>query len=121
MKILPGRINDTGYQHIKDFKEFDDRYTAPIHGFKNAEDYWEKCSSKPYIPDIPIPTLVVNAKNDPFLPDACFPVAEAAGNPFVTLLMPQSGGHVGFLRFNRRKLYWSEEQAVRFLNNDWQL
>ena len=121
MKILPGRINDTGYRHIKDFKGFDDRYTAPIHGFKNAEDYWEKCSSKPYIPDIPIPTLVVNAKNDPFLPDACFPVAEAAGNPFVTLLMPQSGGHVGFLRFNRRKLYWSEEQAVRFLNDDWQL
>ena len=118
MKRLPGEIDDAGYHRIKDFKGFDDRYTAPIHGFKNAEDYWEKCSSKPFIPDIPVPTLIVNAQNDPFLPPECFPLEEAGRNPRVRLLTPQSGGHVGFIKFNRHRLYWSEEQAVRFLNND---
>lgn len=116
MKIMPGLIDDNGYKDIKDFKAFDDRYTAPIHGFKNAFDYWEKCSSKPFIPDIKVSTLIVNAMNDPFLPRACFPVKEAANNREVTLLMPESGGHVGFVSFNREKLYWSEKQALAFLN-----
>ncbi|MCF6247610.1 MAG: alpha/beta fold hydrolase [Desulfobacula sp.] len=117
MKVLPGQIDDKDYEKIKDFKDFDDRYTAPIHGFKNAEDYWEKCSSKPYIPKIKIPTLIINAKNDPFLPDACFPIKEARSNPMVTLCMPESGGHVGFICFNKQNLYWSEARAVEFLRN----
>jgi len=116
MKTMPGQIDDKGYDKIKDFQAFDDRYTAPIHGFKNARDYWEKCSCKPFIPDISIPTLIINAKNDPFLPDACHPVREAAANKNVTLGMPESGGHVGFISFNRHKVYWSEQQAVSFLN-----
>ncbi|OGR28531.1 MAG: alpha/beta hydrolase [Desulfobacterales bacterium RIFOXYA12_FULL_46_15] len=119
MKLLPGLIDDKGYEMIKDFKAFDDRYTAPIHGFKNAEDYWEKCSSKPHLPHIKIPTLIINAKNDPFLPKACFPVKEVLANKNLTLLMPESGGHVGFVSFNRQNLYWSEKQAVNFLNQDW--
>ncbi|MFA5907095.1 MAG: alpha/beta fold hydrolase [Desulfobacula sp.] len=117
MKLMPGLINDKDYETIKDFKMFDDRYTAPIHGFKNAEEYWEKCSSKPYLSQIKIPTLIVNAVNDPFLPKACFPVKEADANKNLTLLMPESGGHVGFVSFNRQNLYWSEKQAVDFLNN----
>ncbi len=116
MEILPGQINDKNYSKIKDFKGFDDRYTAPIHGFKDAEDYWEKCSSKPHIPKIKIPTLIINAKNDPFLPDACYPIKEVQKNPMVTLRMPESGGHVGFISFNKKSLYWSETQTVEFLN-----
>jgi predicted alpha/beta-fold hydrolase len=119
MAVLPGMINDRDFYKIKDFKAFDDRYTAPIHGFKNACDYWKKCSSKPYIPDITVPTLIINAMNDPFLPKACCPVREAAANRHVTLCMPESGGHVGFVSFNRQNLYWSEQQAVKFLNNSW--
>ncbi|MDA8134345.1 MAG: alpha/beta fold hydrolase [Desulfobacteraceae bacterium] len=117
MKLMPGLMDDNGYGDIKDFKAFDDRYTAPIHGFKSAEDYWEKCSSKPYLPHIRIPTLIVNAINDPFLPEACFPVQEARANQHITLLMPRTGGHVGFVAFNRQNLYWSEKQAVDFLND----
>ena len=117
MKIMPDRINDDGYEKIKDFKGFDDRYTAPIHGFKNAADYWARCSSKPVIPDITVPTQIVNALNDPFLPIECYPVKEVQSNPFVSLLTPGSGGHVGFIRFNRHNTYWSESQAVHFLNN----
>ncbi len=116
MKIMPNLIDDTGYDKIKDFKGFDDRYTAPIHGFKDAQDYWKKCSSKPYIPDIRIPTLIVNAKNDPFLPLECYPEKEARSNKHITLVTPESGGHVGFIKFNRQNIYWSEAQAVRFLN-----
>jgi hypothetical protein len=117
MKLFPGLIDDAGYEKIRDFKAFDDRYTAPIHGFENAEDYWEKCSSKPYIPGIRVPTLIVNAKNDPFLPLACFPVEEAASNSRVSLVMPDSGGHVGFVSFNRENRYWSEQQTINFLDN----
>jgi len=119
MQVMPGMIDDKGYDKIKDFKAFDDRYTAPIHGFKDAYDYWEKCSSKPFIPDIHVPTLIINALNDPFLPESCFPVKEAATNRHVTLCMPGSGGHVGFISFNKKKLYWSEKQAVKFLNNQY--
>jgi predicted alpha/beta-fold hydrolase len=114
MQIMPELIDDKGYEKIKDFKAFDDRYTAPIHGFKNAYDYWEKCSSKPYIHDIKIPTLIVNAVNDPFLPKACFPIKEAQSNKHVTLCMPDSGGHLGFVSFNEKNIYWSERQAVLF-------
>lgn len=115
IKIMPGLIDDKGFEKIKDFKVFDDRYTAPIHGFKNAHDYYEKCSSKPFIPDIRIPTLIINAMNDPFLPQECYPVKEAEINKFVTLGMPKSGGHVGFIAFNNKNLYWSEKMAVNFL------
>ncbi len=117
MKLLPGQINDNGYDRIKDFEAFDNQYTAPIHGFKNARDYWEKCSSKPYLPDITVPTLIVNAIDDPFLSKSCFPVKEVHANKFVTLSMPESGGHVGFVLFNDKNEYWSEKQAVKFLNN----
>ncbi len=115
-RLFPGQIDDKGYDRIKTFREFDDRYTAPIHGFKNAEDYWEKCSSKPYLANIRIPVLIMNALNDPFLPQACFPVKEAENNSNITLCMPESGGHVGFIAFNSRNLYWSEKKAVQFLS-----
>lgn len=116
MAVLPGALDDEGYDRIKTFREFDDRYTAPIHGFKNARDYWAKCSSLQFIPSIRVPTLIINARNDPFLPAECFPEAAAGSNPRVTLKTPASGGHVGFMHFNRENIYWSEQQAVAFLN-----
>lgn len=115
MKQFPGEIDDRGYWKINDFKGFDDRYTAPVHGFRDALDYWEKCSSRPLIPEIAVPALIVNAKNDPFLSPECYPVEEASLNKNVHLLMPRSGGHVGFIEFNRENVYWSERIAVEFL------
>ncbi len=117
MAILPGRISDEGYENIKTFRDFDNRYTAPIHGFKDAEDYWEKCSSLPAIPDINVPTLIVNAMNDPFLSKACYPIKEADQNSRIYLEMPRSGGHVGFPEFNPENLYWSEKRVVAFINH----
>ncbi len=117
MRIMPDQISDEGYNEIKTFKEFDDRYTAPLHGFRDAEDYYSRASSKPLIPQITVPTLLVNAKNDPFLAAKCYPLREAEANPQFFLEMPKSGGHVGFISFNKRKEYWFESRVVSFLNN----
>ena len=101
MRLMPGKINDYGYEQIKDFKGFDDRYTAPLHGFLDAEDYWEKSSSLQFIPHIRVPTLIVSALDDPFLSPACYPVEAAEENSTITLEIPRSGGHVGFVAFNK--------------------
>lgn len=78
------------------FREVDDLFTAPVHGFKNAEDYWAQSSSKPWLAHIRVPTLVINARNDPFMPAAALPgVDEISAS--VTLEYPPSGGHVGFV------------------------
>jgi hypothetical protein len=116
-KLFPGQIDDQDYRRIKNFKDFDDRYTAPIHGFKNAEDYWKKCSSRPFLRNISIPALLVNARNDLFLGEPCYPVKEAELNPNFFLEMPESGGHVGFVAFNQNGEYWSETRAISFIQN----
>lgn len=118
MEQLPGAINDDGYDRIRDFKGFDDQYTAPIHGFKDAEDYWEKCSSNKLLSAIQIPTLIVNASDDPFLADGCYPIEQANKSRYVHLEMPVHGGHVGFVQFNEDGSYWSENRAVEFLRQE---
>lgn len=115
IKLFPGEINDRGFFKIRTFEEFDNRYTAPLHGFKNADDYWHQCSSERYLAGIKLPTLLVNALDDPFLTPACFPFEIAEKNRFLTLEAPAHGGHVGFVAFNRENLYWSEKRAFEFL------
>jgi len=101
---------------IKDFYDFDELYTAPAHGFKNAEDYWEKCSSKPVLPAIAIPTLLINAKNDPFLGPLSYPKKEAENSKWFYLETPNYGGHVGFAsHFKMDGQLWDEKQAMLFL------
>ncbi len=112
---FPEALDDTDYDRIKTFRQFDERYTAPLHGFKSAGDYWERCSSKPWLEQINVPTLIVNALDDPFLAGGCYPVAECRENPCVTLETPRYGGHVGFVAFNPEGRYWSDERALRFL------
>jgi len=118
MRILPGEINDDGFDRIRTFHEFDNRYTAPIHGFKDANDYFAKCSSRQFIPAIRVPTLLVNARNDPFLAEQCFPYEEAAANPNFFFEAPESGGHTGFLAWNRAGEYWSETRTLAFLSDE---
>ncbi len=75
--------------------EFDDVFTAPVHGFRGALDYWTRASARPHLAAIRIPALVLNALNDPFVPAACLPRPHEVG-PHVTLWHPPHGGHVGF-------------------------
>jgi len=118
MQLMPGRITDQGYTDIRTFKDFDDRYTSPIYGFAGAEDYWAKGSSKPGIPRITIPTLLVNAADDPFLAKPCYPIDEARASASFFLEIPEHGGHVGFVAFGPGGEYWSEVRAVSFLNEE---
>ena len=106
----------TDYHKIKTFNDFDGRYTAPLHGFRDAQHYWEQCSSNRYLEAIRIPTWIVNARNDPFLAPSCFPDFSDHGNPRVNLVTPERGGHCGFVSVNRRCMYWSEKVAVGLLS-----
>jgi predicted alpha/beta-fold hydrolase len=99
---------------IKTLAEFDDCYTAPIHGFRNAIDYYTRCSSIHFVKDIRIPTLVINTLNDPFLSEGCFPEKLLENHPFVRLQILPRGGHVGFTQFNKNGLYWSEQRTLDF-------
>jgi uncharacterized protein len=99
---------------IKTLQDFDNEYTAKLHGYKDAMDYYESCSSLYFINKIDRPTLIVNALNDSFLSPRCFPEDELNNHPFVSLETPQQGGHVGFTQFNKNGLFWSEEKALQF-------
>lgn len=112
---FPQDVSIDDYHQIKNFQQFDDRYTAPIHGFDSAADYWARSSCKPVLKDIRIPALLVNALNDPFLPEACFPYEEAQQSEWLSLEVPRSGGHVGFIELNNRQAYWMERRVVEFV------
>ena len=110
----PEEIALERFSEVKHIIDFDDIFTGPIHGFENAEDYYKKCSSKFFLDGIEVPTLVVNAKNDPLLPPACLDSSLFKNNRQLTFLSPSHGGHCGFAAFNVEKRYWSEEIALRF-------
>jgi predicted alpha/beta-fold hydrolase len=92
---FPGLLDREAITAATTFREFDTLVTARLHGFIDADDYWEKVSSKPLLKSIVVPTLVINAKNDPFLPAHALP-GPADVAPAVTLEQPDAGGHVAF-------------------------
>lgn len=116
-RMFPGQLDLTDLEDMRTFKQFDDRYTAPLHGFVDAEDYWAKCGSIGFIDAISVPTLLINALDDPFLGGRCFPREEASTNPRFYLETPNRGGHVGFVTFGNAGEYWSEARAADFLGN----
>ncbi|GAA0894480.1 alpha/beta fold hydrolase [Fulvivirga kasyanovii] len=113
--VMPDVLETEKLKNIKTLKDFDDNYTAPLHGFKDALDYYSACSSINFLDDISIPTLIVNAKNDPFLSEECYPADRLKGHEHVIFEMPERGGHVGFTEFNKEGLYWSEKRALNFV------
>jgi uncharacterized protein len=114
--LQPGKLSLKHLDKLKTLTEFDEKYTAPLHGFKDAADYYKQCSSCHFIKNIRIPTLIVNAKNDPFLSLSCFPTEEVRTNQYVFLEIPAEGGHCGFYERNSNGDYWSEKRAWRFLS-----
>ncbi len=93
----PGLADVGAIAAARDLHAFDDAFTAPVHGFADARDYWQRASAGPRLRDIRVPALVLNARNDPFLPQRALPSAGDAG-PLVQLEQPRHGGHVGFAR-----------------------
>ena len=106
-----------GIHKLKTLIDFDDRYTAPLHGFMSAVDYYNRCSSLHFVESIKIPALIVNAQNDPFLSETCYPHRQLSMHACVRLEDPGFGGHVGFAQFTKNGLYWSEERALSFITN----
>jgi uncharacterized protein len=113
-KLMPTLLNIKPFKHIRALKDFDDKYTAPLHDFVDAEDYYEKSSSIYYLPQITIKTLIVNALNDSFLGDKCYPTALVAELPNIYLEIPVQGGHCGFAPADKQGFYWSERRALEF-------
>lgn len=113
--LFPDRLNIDGLDAIRTFGEFDTRFTAPIHGFRSARDYWERSGCGQFLSQIRVPSLLVNAVNDPFLSPSCFPESVAIRNDSLFLEMPKTGGHVGFVQKNESGYYWSDMRAAEFL------
>ncbi len=118
MEKFPGQIDDKDYNKIKSFKDFDDKYTAPLHGFKSAEDYWEKCSSYKLLKNIAVKTFIINAKDDPFLGGKCYPYDEVRKNPNIHLQVPKYGGHVGFVIDSIKNYTFAELMTARLIQNE---
>jgi predicted alpha/beta-fold hydrolase len=110
LERFPGLYDAARLRRVKTFREFDDLVTAPLHGFRDAEQYWQTCSSGRYLAAIRVPTLLVNARNDPFLPEPALIAAAADAAPCVEREFPASGGHVGF------RPDWLARRLMAFFN-----
>lgn len=110
--IMPGVFNLEGLDKVRTVVEFDDKYTAPVHGFSGADELYAKTSSRNLIKDIEIPLLIINAKNDPVLGPQCYPIEEAESKANIFLEMPESGGHLGFVSYARK---WLETRIAEWL------
>lgn len=91
----PGLFDRAALLRARDLYEFDDIFTAPLHGFRNVDDYWTRASAKPHLPHVGVPALLLNARNDPFVPAWSLP-GRSEVSAAVTLWQPDAGGHVGF-------------------------
>ena len=115
MKQYPDKMCASDLKKIKTLKDFDDIYTSKAHGFKDAYDYYQRNSSNQFLPNIKVPVLILNAKNDSFLSPDCFPFDIAKNSKHIFLETPLYGGHVGFHVSN--DTYYSEKRTVLFLKD----
>ena len=111
-KQFPDAISKAKIKSIKTLNDFDEVYTSRAHGFKNAQDYYEKCSSLQFLKTIKTPVLILNALDDSFLSKACFPFEDAEENSNIFLETPSRGGHVGFI--SSGGFYYNETRALEF-------
>ena len=112
-EMLAGR---DGIRAVRTLREFDERITAPLHGFADAADYWARASSLPHLEKITVPTLLLNARNDPLLAAPSFPEELARSSEHFHLEAPAHGGHVGFHDFRAGLQPWSERRVLAFIS-----
>jgi predicted alpha/beta-fold hydrolase len=113
---FPGLFTTEGLDSITTFREFDTRYTAPLHGFASVDDYWDSSSGLQYLKAITTPLLVLTARDDPFLSPTCLPEQLAADSGVVSLEAPEYGGHVGFIEsIIMNSSTWLEHRVVTFI------
>jgi predicted alpha/beta-fold hydrolase len=112
-ELLPDKIDTIYFSSIRNGMDFDEYYTAPLHGFADAADYYKQNSSRQFLDNIATPTLLINARNDPMLGENCFPYDEAQANDSFHLITPEHGGHVGF--YFGQNGFWSRTVDLCFL------
>lgn len=113
LEQFPGLFDKHTMLNARNLFEFDNVVTAPLHGYRDVQDYWHRASARLVLNDICVPTLVLNAKNDPFLPARFLPHSAAAA---VRLEYPEHGGHVGFARSPfPGKLDWLPQRILHHL------
>jgi predicted alpha/beta-fold hydrolase len=115
-RLIPGAFDTRGLRRVRTIREFDEHYTAPHGGYRDAADYYARTSSRAVIPDIRVPTLILHALDDPLIPAAPFLDPGIADNPDVLLVLTRGGGHVGFLsgRADGEDRHWAENRVVEF-------
>ncbi|AEM70183.1 alpha/beta hydrolase fold protein [Allomuricauda ruestringensis DSM 13258] len=114
-QMFPEKISEADIKKIKTLKDFDDIYTSKAHHFKDALDYYHKCSSLQFLSNIKVPSLIINAKNDSFLGPECYPIKETTNNHSLYLETPTYGGHVGF--WGKKNITYTEKRALDFFNS----
>ena len=113
---FPGKLDAGRVARVRTMWEFDECVTSPLHGFAGADDYWTRASSKPWLAGVRIPTLAINARNDPFVPAASLPLQHEV-SPDVALEQPEHGGHVGFMTGpGRGRMDWLPLRVLRFFD-----
>jgi predicted alpha/beta-fold hydrolase len=117
-RLFPERYDASRLRGVWSIRKFDDVYTAPHSGFGNVANYYARASSLQFIGRINVPTLIVHAQDDPFIPFESFQHADIEANPNVVLLAPEQGGHVGFISDDREgeDRFWAERMAVEYVN-----
>ena len=100
---------------MKYLDDITDNYIAPLHGFKDGRDYYEQCAAMPLINKIKVPTLILNAKNDPVLSESCAMLDVAKTSDYVFSEFPQQGGHCGFYEPNTDGIYWGDRRMIEFI------
>ncbi|MFD1094659.1 YheT family hydrolase [Salegentibacter chungangensis] len=109
---FPDRISKKQVSACKSLRDIDDLYTSKAHGFKNADEYYEKNSCGQFLENIKIPTLIISAKDDTFLPNSAYPIKQAGNSGYLHLEIPSCGGHVGFVLDNEE--FYHEKRAIDF-------
>jgi predicted alpha/beta-fold hydrolase len=101
---------------VSSIEQFDDRFIAPAFGFDGVDEYYRKASSRPYISRIRIPTLIIHAKDDPFVPFEPLTDPSIEANPFVLVVATEKGGHVAFVSATPvdEDRFWAENRLVDF-------
>ncbi len=112
---FPEVVNIENLKKVTSLVSFDEYFTGPLHGFEGAEDYYSQCNSLQFIENIEVPTLLINALDDPFLSEKCYPIEEAKNNDIFHLKAPKFGGHVGFTTFGQSN-YWNEFEILNFIS-----
>jgi predicted alpha/beta-fold hydrolase len=115
----PGVYELTPLPKIRSIRQFDETYTAPHHGFENAADYYHRASALRLIDRVTVPTLILTATNDPFVPPDLFRLDAVAGNPHITTVLSEDGGHCAFVERATPDYdgYWAEREVVRFVSS----